>query len=337
MIPSSDEIDEATRLVLNAALADAKTTRILMDAVTTNGKYRFVERFQRIERYHADDASHRKTAIYVDVETTGLDVANDAIIQLAIVPFEFSSDGRIFTVHECETWYEDPHRPIPVLITELTGISDSDVAGKTIDDNRIGELLKDAALVLAHNATFDRRMIERRLPAFETKYWACSREDVAWENEGFRSHSLEWLAYKQCQMYYDAHRAESDCYMAVHLLSTVLPKCGKRCLEMLLASARCKTARVWATGSDYGTRFVLKSRRYRWGDGANATPKAWWKDVPEDQLATEVAWLTEHVYEGLSCRAQVQRFDGRLRYSDRADKVALEPVPSSTPAEIKLC
>jgi len=337
MIPPSEEIDEVTRLALNSALAEAKTERMLMNAITANGKYRFVERFQRIERYHADDASHRKTAIYVDVETTGLDVANDAIIQLAMVPFEFSSDGRIYTVRECETWYEDPQRPIPALVSELTGIFDRDVAGRRIDDNRVGELLNDAVLVIAHNATFDRRMLERRLPVFEPKYWACSREDVAWENEGFRSHSLEWLAYKQCQMYYDAHRAESDCYIAVHLLSTTLPKCGKRCLEMLLASARCKTARVWATGSEFSTRFVLKNRRYRWGDGANGTPKAWWKDIPEDNLVEEIAWLTEYVYTGMTCHAQVQRFDGRLRYSVRADKVALEPTQSTGPLETKIC
>jgi DNA polymerase III subunit epsilon len=46
-------------------------------------------------------------------------------------------------------------------------------------------------LVIAHNADFDRRFLERRVPAFATKHWACSRSDIDWKAEGIRSSALE--------------------------------------------------------------------------------------------------------------------------------------------------
>jgi hypothetical protein len=33
-------------------------------------------------------------------------------------------------------------------------------------------------LVIAHNADFDRPFLKKRLPAFATKHWACSRFDI---------------------------------------------------------------------------------------------------------------------------------------------------------------
>jgi len=69
------------------------------------------------------------------------------------------------------------------------------VAGHRIDDCVANDLVSRAVLVIAHNADFDRRFLERRLPAFTTKHWACSRFDVAWKAAGIRSSALEFVAY----------------------------------------------------------------------------------------------------------------------------------------------
>ena len=332
MILPTDAMDETTRTALNAALAEQRTHQLLLNAITAGGRYRIIERFDRCERYCADDDGVRKLALYVDVETTGTDIATDAIIQFAALPFEFASDGRIFRVHPCEAWYDDPGCPVPEHITELTGIRTTDVQGKRIDDERVHRLLADAVLVIAHKAQFDRPMLERRLPMFAEKHWACSCDDIPWESEGFRGRSLEWLAYKQCQMFYEAHRAESDCCMAVHLLSTTLPKSGRRCLDALLESARRKIVRVWAIGSDYATKDVLKARRYRWSDGSDGCPRAWSRDVSEDALESELAWLAECVYVGsASWRVQLQHLDARVRFSARVHSVPLVGVARPSP------
>lgn len=296
---------------------EADTLAMIAHAMCASGRYRLVERFERRARYAADDGAKTRTALFVDVETTGLVPAADSIIQLACVPFEYNpTDGRIYTVGGCLVYLEEPGVLIRQEITDLTGITQADVIGKRIDDEAVERLLTGASLVIAHNASFDRRFLERRLPAFAAKPWACSRDDVPWAGEGFSSTKLEWLAYKQCGMFYDAHRADSDCYMAVHLLTTTLPS-GRLALAALLESSRRRTVRIWAVAAPFVAKERLKLRHYRWSDGEDGRPKAWWREVPETDAEAEMAWLRRVVYHNGPCPAVVEVYDARSRYSDR--------------------
>jgi hypothetical protein len=72
----------------------------------------------------------------------------------------------------------------PPEITTLTGITDEMVTGQSIDDPAVDDLLKRVVLIIAHNASFDRRYLERRLPAFATKHWACIHSDIDWKSRG---------------------------------------------------------------------------------------------------------------------------------------------------------
>jgi DNA polymerase-3 subunit epsilon len=297
------------------AAAHAETERRLIDALTASGRYQVIERLEPRPHYHRPDGTPTKRALFVDVETTGLG-DDDRIIQLAAVPFDFARDGRIFGVGECRSWLEDPGIPIPEEITRLTGIAPADVAGRRIPDDTVRALLDETQLVIAHNARFDRPHLERRFPGFADKHWACSCDDVPWRAEGLESTKLGWLAYRMCRMFYEAHRADADCLMGIHLLASTLPS-GKPALAALLECARAKTARVWAVGSAIETKDVLRRRGYRWnGEPEDGRPKAWWRDVPEAALEAESQWLAAHVYRGTP-RHQVQLLDGRLRYSTR--------------------
>jgi DNA polymerase III epsilon subunit-like protein len=91
-------------------------------------------------------------------------------------------------------WLEDPGFPIPPDITNITGITNEIVAGHSIDDQAVNDLLKRVVLVIAHNAAFDRRFLEKPLPPFVTKHWACSRSDIDWRAKGIRSSALEFVA-----------------------------------------------------------------------------------------------------------------------------------------------
>jgi DNA polymerase III subunit epsilon len=274
---------------------DEETLAVMIRAITQNGRYRVIERMQRRPHYHLPaDGVQKKKAILVDVETTGLRLT-DPIIQLAVLPFEFDRDGRIYAVGECEAWYEDPGIPIPEAVSRLTGITDDQVAGKKIDERRLAELVEDAVLVIAHNADFDRPRLERRLPVFESKHWACSYRGIPWIDEGLESAKLAWLAYRLCSAFYDAHRAKDDCYMTTHLLATTLPS-GRLTMHALLETARRRTCRVWASQSPYETKDVLKERGYSWSDGGDGRSRGWWREVEEANLAAEGAWLDETVY-----------------------------------------
>lgn len=297
---------------------DAETAAMMARALERSGRYRVVEKLERRARYTDGPCAEPRLGLYLDVETTGTDALVDRVIQLAIVPFTFDAEGRVFDVEPCRSWLEDPGIPIPERVVQLTGLTDDMVRGQRIDEDEAHALLERAGLVIAHKAEFDRAFMERRMPAFANSYWACSMADIPWDAEGFRSRALETLAYQHCRMFYPAHRADEDCYMGIHLLASSLPS-GGTALGALLRSARRQEVRVWALTASYESRHALKAHGYHWCTGEHGRPKAWYKDVPEEQGDAELAWLASDVYvNGGVEAARCVKLDRRLRHSDRA-------------------
>ena len=66
----------------------------------------------------------KKPLVIFDLETTGLDFVKDRVIQLSYI--KIMPDGT----EKRENYTINPLMPIPSFVTELTGISDADVAGK---------------------------------------------------------------------------------------------------------------------------------------------------------------------------------------------------------------
>ncbi|HMU63007.1 MAG TPA: 3'-5' exonuclease, partial [Gemmatimonadales bacterium] len=226
--------------------------------------YRVLRRFVPPGRYHEGDGSATATGVVVDVETTGLDVVRDKIIEFCGVPFEFEKEsGRILGVGEAVTFLEDPGRAIPAEVTRLTGITDEMVAGKQIDEAAVGAVLADVGLVIAHNAGFDRPFVDRRLPAFKGKAWACSQREVPWKAFGASSGALEFLMMKRCGLFFDGHRADADCHAVLRLLQEPFDD-GTLPMQTLLESARTPSFRIWALNAPFDKKEVLKQRRYRW-------------------------------------------------------------------------
>lgn len=283
--------------------------------------YRVLRRLAEHKTYHADDPALRaagqiRQGLFLDVETTGLDAGVDQVIELAMVPFEFAPDGRIFALGEAYGALRDPGVPISAEITRLTGIDDAMVAGKKLDTDQIGALLEPAHLVVAHNAAFDRPFAEGLHPLFAQRAWACSMAEIAWRDEGLESAKLEFLAYR-FGFFYDAHRATGDCRAGIHLLTRSLPDSGQLALNLLLASARRKTIRLWAEGSPFDSKDRLKERQYRWNSGDDGRPKAWFRDVDEAQLDAELAFLKEEVFGGRLPDLPSDTINAFNRYSSR--------------------
>jgi DNA polymerase-3 subunit alpha (Gram-positive type) len=99
------------------------------------------------------------TYIVFDIETTGLSVISNKIIELAGVKMK---DGKV--IDRFET-FVDPHEKIPYHITQLTNITDDMVRGAPeLEDvlPKFVEFIGDAVLV-AHNARFDMGFIQANL------------------------------------------------------------------------------------------------------------------------------------------------------------------------------
>ena len=226
----------------------------------------------------------------VDVETTGLDLQGDAMIQFAMRRIRFDADGVITRIGASHSFLEDPGRPIPPEITRLTGISDADVAGRAFPDAGIERALGNVTIVAAHNAAFDRKWIERRFPAAAGLPWACSMDDVPWQRLGYDGRKLGFLGV-QCGFFYDAHRADVDVDAVVALLGHRFDD-GRTALSVMMENARADTWRVRAVGAAFEVKDRLRARGYRW----DASGRVWAKELRDDERLGEEFWLAANVY-----------------------------------------
>jgi DNA polymerase-3 subunit epsilon len=257
-----------------------------------SGEFRILRRLRTAALPQREGPSKR--ALFLDTETTGLDGSADTVIELAMLPFDYDAEGCVVAVGEPFVALRDPGIPIPAEVTSLTGISDAMVVGKTIDPERIEAMVREAAIVIAHNAAFDRPFCERLWPIFVSKPWACSLREVDWATEGFEGARLRDIALG-FGLFFDGHRAAEDCRAGVEILSRRLPKSGRTGLAALLESARQIRWRLWANGAPYSSRDLLKKRGYRWSPGDGGRPRAWHRDVSEETREEECHFLATRV------------------------------------------
>ncbi|MEI8154720.1 MAG: hypothetical protein WCG92_24515 [Hyphomicrobiales bacterium] len=62
-------------------------------------------------------------------------------------------------------------------------------------------------------------------------------------------------------------------------------------MPALLHQARRRTVRIWAEYAPFELKDELKKRRYRWSDGNDGRPKAWYIDIDEADERNEIAYL----------------------------------------------
>lgn len=252
--------------------------------------------------------------VVLDTETTGFDAHNDRVIELGMLVFEFDPiTGIVYRVLDVFDELEDPGFPIPPVTTAVHHITDEMVQGCRIDDARVASLMQDVSVVIAHNAAFDRPFVEARWPLFEHLNWACSIKDIDWREEGFGSAKLEYLLSTQ-GYFYEAHRAEADCWALLALLNHILPQSQRTALLALLETLNQAQQKVYAVGSPFETKDMLKARNYRW----SAELRCWSRLVSGAQeLQEELSWLKRKVYGERSARVEVESLGGKVRYSSR--------------------
>lgn len=268
---------------------------VIARALNRHSDYRVLRRLQVMDRKLAQGArSGMLVGCALDVETTGLNHTDDAIIELAIQRFWADEHGRIIVTGRPHSWLEDPGIPISEEVTRLTGIRSEDVRGRRIFDPIAASMIADSDFVVAHNAGFDRGFVEKRLPDAAGRPWVCSMRDVDWRAVGFEGRVLSHLL-AQMGWFYDAHRAQSDVTALLHLLDHPLDTGG----TVLRAAVRAASSPSWsieAVGAPFAAKDLLKGRGYSWDPEA----KLWSREVSADLLDDEIEWAGLEVYGGLA-------------------------------------
>ena len=102
------------------------------------------------------------TCVAFDTETTGLDTARDAIVQIGAVRL---LGGRILPGERFETLV-DPGRPIPPASSRIHGIDDAAVGGAPDAATALAGFhgFARGAVLVAHNAPFDLAFLKRQAP-----------------------------------------------------------------------------------------------------------------------------------------------------------------------------
>jgi len=305
-------------------MGNTMTNAEAIQQLEKDGLYKVIERLNPPAFYHQGQATTPRIGIVLDTETTGLDTTVDKIIELGFIAFEYdASSGKIYKVLHAYGGFEDPGEPLSEVIIQVTGITDDMVKGQRLNDSEINQWLEKADLIIAHNAAFDRQMLERRLPIAVNCNWACTFNDIAWSDEDISSLKLDYIAYK-LGYFFDGHRAVNDAQATLHLLSKSLPKSGKPAMAELLSHARFQSRRFFAVAAPFEKKDDLRNRGYRWlaefsyTDSYNKPKKGVWsKAVAEEDIKDEEQWLCESIYagkKGLFCFKDVS---ATLRYSVR--------------------
>jgi DNA polymerase III subunit epsilon len=287
---------------------------VMAKALAASGDYRVLRRL--VPRDAAPwDGPGAKIGIVLDTETTGLDRCKDEVIELAMVKFDYLPDGHILGLRDVFSSFNEPSVPIPADVSFLTGITDEMVAGQRIDEIAVSSFVEDAVIVVAHNATFDRKFAERYWPIFEDKAWGCSASEIEWRRHGFAGAALGYLL-NGAGFFHQAHRAVDDCHALLEVLAFELPAVGLPVLSVLLEQARKKTLRVWAEQSPFELKDALKRRGYRWSDGSGGQPRSWYVDIMEEQLDGEISFLRTEIYLR-DVEPRIQAFTALSRFSGR--------------------
>jgi DNA polymerase-3 subunit epsilon len=224
--------------------------------------------------------------LIVDVETTGLNPDEDSIIEIGFLEFRYgnASSPKISAMY---SGLEDPGRPLSAEITRLTGLNDEILKDQRIDWPLVEKYWSRASVVIAHNAEFDRGFL-RATPTLKDKpkHWACSIRHIDWRAKNFSSMKLQYLAADHGFTNPFAHRALFDCATTFRLVEPHVK-------ELVEASYEAEFE-VFAVGSPFETKDILKSSGYRW----DAERRVWRKRVGTHRIQDERQFLSAEVYKG---------------------------------------
>ena len=248
---------------------------------------------------------------YIDLETTGLDLETNEIIEIAIKLVEYSkSTGKLLKAVAKYENFNDPSTYLDDKIIKITGITREDVFNQKIDWNVVGHIIANANIIVAHNASFDRPVLEKYFKTY--KVWACSQKDINWYDRGFLKENLEILAIWH-GFYYDAHRAMNDVNATINLLSHKSYDNDEKNPVLELIENSVNPHYIIVNQFPYNALHIrsIKNRDKKYF--YNSRDKSWRVILTNlDDVTTETEWLGKNIYSG--------KFNGVIKYINAIDK-----------------
>lgn len=166
----------------------------------------------------------KRPLAFFDLETTGVNIASDRIVEIAIL--KAIPDGT----EEIKTWRINPKMPIPIESSLIHGIYDEDVAHEpTFKEvgNDIANFLKDADLAGYNSNKFDIPVLMEEFLRAEIDFEIENKRFVDVQNI---FHQMEQRTLKAAYKFYcnkpleNAHSAEADVLATYEVLKAQVEK-----------------------------------------------------------------------------------------------------------------
>ncbi len=165
-----------------------------------------------------------KPICFFDLETTGINITKDRIVEISIL--KVHPNGK----EESKTWLVNPEMPIPKEVIEIHGISDADVADKPTFKKLAKEvynMIKDSDLGGFNSNRFDIPLLAEEMLRAEIDFDMknCLSIDVQTIFHKMEQRTLS-AAYKfYCDKNLDgAHSAEADTNATYEVLKAQIAK-----------------------------------------------------------------------------------------------------------------
>ena len=278
--------------------------------------WKLIRKLHLPKKYNEASSEETKKGIVLDVEATGLSIGHDDVIQLALLPFDYEvTSGRIININKDQAFngMREPRVPISEEASLITGITNEMVLNKKIDSKSVEAIIENTDLVIAHNAAYDRPMVEQHWDCFKTVSWACTFRSINWLKEGFSSAKLELLGLNY-GWFYEGHDAFNDCEACLALLSETLPKRNETVFSVLREYAIKPTYLIKAIDAPYDKRTLLRRKGYRWRPADQLNGKVWWTET--DDYIEEINWLNKEIYKR-KINIPIKKITALNRYSER--------------------
>lgn len=165
-----------------------------------------------------------KPICFFDIESTGLSVVNDRVVEISILKV-FPNGNK-----ESRTWLVNPEKPIPAEVTAIHGIDDAKVANEpTFKElsHAIYDMIKDADLAGYNSNKFDIPMLAEELLRAEVEFDFTKKRSVDVQNifhkkeQRTLSAALKFYCGKDLE---NAHTAAADTEATYEILKAQLDK-----------------------------------------------------------------------------------------------------------------
>lgn len=165
-----------------------------------------------------------KSICFFDLETTGLNITKDRIVEISIL--KVNPDGS----EEKKTWLVNPEMPIPTVVIAVHGITDEKVANKPTFNELAKEVntwIKDSDLAGFNSNRFDIPLLAEEMLRAGVDFDMKSRCSVDVQTI---FHKMEQRTLKAALKFYcdksleDAHSAEADTMATYEVLKAQLDR-----------------------------------------------------------------------------------------------------------------